>query len=135
MHGEPTDEDRAYEERLQAGIDEALAALSEQQARVLTLYFGLADTEPMSLSELAAELGMTRDEAQHLKDSSLARLRRGPGGHAGSAALLPPNPVVPLDGVAEAPQHETLTGGPIPSAGDPGTFRALPFEHGDPDVT
>ncbi len=101
MDRRPSDEDRAYERRLDAEIDAALAALPDREARVLRLYFGLLDHPPMTLSEVAALLGMTSERARQLKDSGLDRLRGGPDGGAGIAALLPPDPTTPLDGAAE----------------------------------
>lgn len=91
-------EDRAYQEQLDAEIEAALATLSDQEAEVVRLYFGLYDKPPMSLDELAAELAVTPEQARRWKNSGLDRLRRGPDGHAGSAALLRPRPTAPRAG-------------------------------------
>jgi len=56
-------------------IARALEVLSPRDRRVLTLYFGLEGSRPMTLQEIALELGVTRERVRQLRDRALKRLR------------------------------------------------------------
>jgi RNA polymerase primary sigma factor len=56
-------------------IARALEVLSPRDRRVLTLYFGLEGSRPMTLQEIAMELGVTRERVRQLRDRALKRLR------------------------------------------------------------
>ena len=56
-------------------IARALAVLAPRDRRVLTLYFGLEGSRPMTLQEIARELGVTRERVRQLRDRALKRLR------------------------------------------------------------
>jgi RNA polymerase primary sigma factor len=56
-------------------IARALEVLSPRDRRVLTLYFGLEGSRPMTLQEIARELGVTRERVRQLRDRALKRLR------------------------------------------------------------
>jgi RNA polymerase primary sigma factor len=56
-------------------IARALSVLSPRDARVLMLYFGLEGSRPMTLQEIARELGVTRERVRQLRDRALKRLR------------------------------------------------------------
>lgn len=53
--------------------------LTRQEARVLKLRSGLEDGQTRSLEEVAAQLGMTREQARLIEASALRRLRRPSG--------------------------------------------------------
>jgi RNA polymerase primary sigma factor len=71
----PDPEDEAYEQALKETVDQALATLKEREAKVLRLYFGLDDQEPMTLEEIGALLGITRERVRQIKEKALGRLR------------------------------------------------------------
>lgn len=71
----PDPEDGAYEEALRETVDGALASLREREAKVLRLYFGLDDQEPMTLEEIGTLLGITRERVRQIKEKALQRLR------------------------------------------------------------
>ncbi len=71
----PDPEDEAYEHALRRTIDEALGSLKEREAKVLRLYFGLDDQEPMTLEEIGSLLGITRERVRQIKEKALERLR------------------------------------------------------------
>jgi RNA polymerase primary sigma factor len=79
----PDPEDEAYEHALKATVDEALASLKEREAKVLRLYFGLDDQEPMTLEEIGSLMGITRERVRQIKEKALIRLR-----HASRARFL-----------------------------------------------
>src|SRR5690606_40961408 len=49
--------------------------LSEREAKVLRLYFGLGDTEPLTLEQIGERFGITRERVRQIKERALARLR------------------------------------------------------------
>jgi len=71
----PDPEDGAYEQALRETVDGALATLKEREAKVLRLYFGLDDQEPMTLEEIGTLLGITRERVRQIKEKALQRLR------------------------------------------------------------
>jgi RNA polymerase primary sigma factor len=71
----PGPEDEAYERALKKTIEEALSTLKEREAKILRLYFGLDDQEPMTLEEIGSLLGITRERVRQIKEKALSRLR------------------------------------------------------------
>ncbi len=71
----PDPEDSAYTKALKDTIDDALQGLQEREAKVLRLYFGLDDQEPMTLEDIGALLGITRERVRQIKEKALTRLR------------------------------------------------------------
>lgn len=67
-------EDTAYFQTRQR-IQELLSSLSEQEAGILTLRFGLEGGLPLSLEDTGKRLGMTPDEVMKKEASALAKLR------------------------------------------------------------
>jgi len=62
-------------ESRRAAITRALNVLAPRDRRVLMLYFGLEGGRPMTLQEIAHELGVTRERVRQLRDRALKRLR------------------------------------------------------------
>jgi len=56
-------------------IARALDVLTPRDRRVVALYFGLENNRPMTLQEIARELGVTRERVRQLRDRALKRLR------------------------------------------------------------
>jgi len=79
----PGPEDEAYQHALKNTIEEALATLKEREAKIIGLYFGLDDQEPMTLEEIGSLLGVTRERVRQIKEKALLRLR-----HASRARFL-----------------------------------------------
>ena len=79
----PGPEQKTYERALGDTIEVALASLKEREAKILTLYFGLDDQEPMTLEEIGSILGVTRERVRQIKEKALLRLR-----HASRAKFL-----------------------------------------------
>ncbi len=69
-------DDETYERALCNTIEEALNTLKDREARVLRLYYGLEDgRDPMTLEEIGALLGITRERVRQIKEKALVRLR------------------------------------------------------------
>ena len=58
-------------------LDRCLDRLPGREAEILRLYFGLGDTEPLTLEEIGQRLDLTRERIRQLKERALARLREG----------------------------------------------------------
>ena len=71
----PQPDELAYEKALTESIEEALASLKEREAKILRLYFGLDGEEPMTLEQIGALLGITRERVRQIKEKALSRLR------------------------------------------------------------
>ncbi len=76
-------EDEAYEHALKETVEDALSSLKEREARILRLYFGLDDNEPMTLEEIGSLMGITRERVRQIKEKALSRMR-----HASRARFL-----------------------------------------------
>ena len=61
--------------RLTAAIVDSLASLKERESKILRLYFGLDESEPMTLEEIGSLLGITRERVRQIKEKALSRLR------------------------------------------------------------
>lgn len=71
----PAPDEQTFEKALTQAIEESLDSLREREARILRLYFGIHDAEPMTLEEIGALLGITRERVRQIKDKALSRLR------------------------------------------------------------
>ena len=59
-------------------VGQMLSHLTPSEAKVISLRFGLNGTEPTTLAEAAAALGVSRQRARQLETRALARLRHLP---------------------------------------------------------
>jgi RNA polymerase primary sigma factor len=82
-HAAAATDSETYNQALSQTIEEALATISEREARILRLYFGIDGEEPRTLEEIGAMLGITRERVRQIKERALARMR-----HASRARLL-----------------------------------------------
>ena len=58
-----------------------LSTLNERELRVIRLYFGLEGTEALTLEQIGAGLGITRERVRQIKEKAFSKLRhptRGP---------------------------------------------------------
>ena len=60
---------------LQEDIDEALAGLTEREAEVLRLYFGLGHERSLTLDQIGARILLTRERVRQIKELALGKLR------------------------------------------------------------
>ncbi len=71
----PGPDAETFEHALTQSIEEVLTTLKEREAKILRLYFGLDGPEPMTLEEIGAQLGITRERVRQIKEKALSRLR------------------------------------------------------------
>jgi len=62
--------------QLAADLEQALTTLSDREARILRLHYGLADGVSHSLSEIARFLNLSRERVRQLHSQALETLRR-----------------------------------------------------------
>lgn len=64
---------------LEQDLRAALAGLEPREERILRLYFGIDCVEPMTLEEIGADMGLTRERIRQIKEKALAKLRTADG--------------------------------------------------------
>lgn len=62
-------------ESLRREIERSLATLSEREADVIRLYFGLTSKHPMTLEEIGEMFDLTRERVRQIKEKAIRRLR------------------------------------------------------------
>jgi RNA polymerase primary sigma factor len=70
-----TDESLEYLESLRREIERSLSTLTDRQADVLKLYFGIGIDHPMSLEDIGDTFGLTRERVRQIKDKAINKLR------------------------------------------------------------
>ena len=77
---EPEEEDQAVEDtayfQSRQRITEMLSTLTEQEAKLVSLRFGLEGGLPCTAEEVAAKLGITSEDAVAMEAAALAKLRQ-----------------------------------------------------------
>ena len=71
---EPTDE-MTFSNALSDDMIRALSTLTERERAILMLYFGLGDSEPMTLEEIGKKMNLTRERIRQIKEKAILRLR------------------------------------------------------------
>ena len=62
-------------ESLKAEIERALSTLSEREAEVINLYFGLNKEHSLTLEEIGERFNLTRERVRQIKEKAIRRLR------------------------------------------------------------
>ena len=65
----------ASNQLLKEQVDDVLYTLSEREARVLTLRFGLEDGRQRTLEEVGRDFGVTRERIRQIEAKALRKLR------------------------------------------------------------
>jgi RNA polymerase primary sigma factor len=63
------------DESLKAEIERALSTLSEREAEVIKLYFGLDKENSLTLEEIGERFNLTRERVRQIKEKAIRRLR------------------------------------------------------------
>ncbi len=72
-HASP--EEEMCEKAMLEAVAGSLGRLKDREARILKLYFGLEELEPLTLEEIGLTLGITRERVRQIKEKALSRLR------------------------------------------------------------
>ncbi|MFC1529539.1 RNA polymerase sigma factor RpoD/SigA [Gemmatimonadota bacterium] len=70
----PPDED-LFDEALQKEVVKALSTLTDREAEVIRLYFGIGREKPMTLEQIGTKFGLTRERVRQIKEKAIRRLR------------------------------------------------------------
>ncbi|GGH41196.1 RNA polymerase sigma factor rpoD [Mangrovimonas yunxiaonensis] len=60
---------------LNVEVNRALNTLSQREADVIRLYYGISSEQPMSLEEIGETFGLTRERVRQIKEKGIRRLR------------------------------------------------------------
>ncbi len=70
-----TDEKLEYLESLRQEIERSLSTLTERQADIIRLYYGLGMEHPISLEDIGERFDLTRERVRQIKDKAINKLR------------------------------------------------------------
>ena len=68
-------DDELINDSLRQEIQRLLATLTEREADVILLYFGLNGNHPMTLEEIGARFQLTRERVRQIKEKGIKKLR------------------------------------------------------------
>src|SRR3989344_324203 len=72
---QPSPIEAASRELLKENIEEVLSSLTDREARVLRMRFGLDSRNPMTLEEVGREFGVTRERIRQIEAKALRKLK------------------------------------------------------------
>jgi len=72
---QPEPDNSLMNESLKSEIDRALSTLSEREAEVIKLYFGLKKEHSLTLEEIGERFNLTRERVRQIKEKAIRRLR------------------------------------------------------------
>jgi len=72
---QPTPDSGLLEQSLKEEVKRALATLSEREAQVIKLYFGLDSEHSLTLEEIGEKFNLTRERVRQIKEKAIRRLR------------------------------------------------------------
>ena len=70
-----TDDGLAYRDSLKKEIERSLATLTDRQRVVISSYYGINITHPMSLEDIGHLYGLTRERVRQIKDKAISILQ------------------------------------------------------------
>ena len=71
----PAPDKTLISESLKAEIERALSSLSEREAEVIKLYYGLNKEHSLTLEEIGDKFNLTRERVRQIKEKAIRRLR------------------------------------------------------------
>lgn len=71
----PTPETELLYESLRKEIERAVSTLTQREADVIRLYFGLNGSHPMTLEEIGEKFDLTRERVRQIKEKAIRRLK------------------------------------------------------------
>jgi len=71
----PSPDNTLISESLKAEIERALSTLSEREAEVIKLYYGLNKEHSLTLEEIGDKFNLTRERVRQIKEKAIRRLR------------------------------------------------------------
>jgi RNA polymerase primary sigma factor len=74
-HDTPTTDSKLIEESLAKEIERTLSTLPEKESSVIRAFYGIG-TKPMSLEEIGATIGISRERTRQIKEKAIKHLRQ-----------------------------------------------------------
>ncbi|MCD6532282.1 sigma-70 family RNA polymerase sigma factor [bacterium] len=71
----PAPDTEAMQESLKDEIERVLSTLSEREAEVISLYFGINRERALTLEEIGEQFGLTRERVRQIKEKAIKRLQ------------------------------------------------------------
>ncbi|HPY82313.1 MAG TPA: sigma-70 family RNA polymerase sigma factor, partial [Bacteroidales bacterium] len=71
----PSPDTTLIQESLRKEIERAISTLTEREASIIRLYFGLGQKNPYTLEEIGSEFGLTRERVRQIKEKAVRRLK------------------------------------------------------------
>lgn len=71
----PNTDNTLMHESLAREIDRVLSTLQEREAEIVKLFFGIGGGQEMTLEEIGAQFGLTRERVRQIKEKAIRRLR------------------------------------------------------------
>lgn len=84
---QPAPDAGLMKESLKIEIERALSSLTEREAEVIRLYFGLNHEHSLTLEEIGEKFNLTRERVRQIKEKAIRRLRNVPRSKALKAYL------------------------------------------------
>lgn len=72
----PAPDARISEHSLRSAVAELLACLPDREAKVVRMHFGLDGSEPMTLEQIGALSGITRERVRQIREKAFSRIRK-----------------------------------------------------------
>jgi len=72
---QPPPDSELMRESLRLEVQQVLSTLSEREAEVIRLYFGLDDQQALTLEEIGEKFSLTRERVRQIKEKAIRRLR------------------------------------------------------------
>jgi RNA polymerase primary sigma factor len=72
---QPSPDFSLMSESLKSEVERALATLTEREAEVIKLYFGLGTEHSLTLEEIGEKFNLTRERVRQIKEKAIRRLR------------------------------------------------------------
>ena len=73
---QPRADARLYERVLREDVHRSLNVLTEREASIIVMYYGLAQEEAMTLEAIGGEMGLTRERIRQIKEKALRKMRQ-----------------------------------------------------------
>ena len=75
ISGEETPDSGLMNDSLRREVQRALSTLTQREADVISLYFGLNGEHSMTLEEIGEKFNLTRERVRQIKEKAIRRLR------------------------------------------------------------
>jgi len=72
---QPAPDETLLSDSLRREIQKALSTLTQREAEVISLYFGINREEPLTLEQIGERFGLTRERVRQIKEKAIRRLR------------------------------------------------------------